>query len=126
MPRTMLTDEHWLKLYSIVRSLGIYDKRNLRLTVEGIFYRLRVGCPWRDVPKEFGNWSNLYRRFNDWSRKGKILEMFQKLIVEPDLEWEFIDGSIVKAHLLEQRSRQAKIFSLILKHPAMMQCRKTR
>ncbi len=51
--------------------MGIYDKPCLRKTVEGIFYRLRVGCPWRDLPTAFGNWNAVYKRFNDWSRKEK-------------------------------------------------------
>jgi transposase len=33
-----------------MRQHGIYDKLNLRIMVEGILYRLRVGCPWRDLP----------------------------------------------------------------------------
>jgi transposase len=98
MPRTQLIDEHWLKLYPILREVGIYGKSYLRLTLEGILYRLRVGCLWRDIPKEFGKWNNLDRRFNEWSRKGKIVQIFKMLVVDPDLEWVFIDGSIVKAH----------------------------
>lgn len=81
-----------------MRQQGVYDKRNLRLTVEGIFYRLRVGCPWRDLPTEFGDWNSIYKGFNDWSSKGKLMKVFKKLVEAPDLEWEFIDGSIVRAH----------------------------
>ena len=44
MPRLMLTDEHWSKLRHIMRQHGIYDKPNLRKIVEGILYRMRVGC----------------------------------------------------------------------------------
>ncbi|WP_434784644.1 transposase, partial [Pseudomonas amygdali] len=33
---------------------SIYNKRDLRTTVEGMLYRMRVGCPWRDLPKAFG------------------------------------------------------------------------
>ena len=98
MPRSMLTDKHWSKLKAIMLEMGIYDKPRLRLTVEGIFYRLRVGCPWRDLPTSFGNWNAVYKRFNEWSRQEKLLKAFKALIIEPDLEWEFIDGSIVKAH----------------------------
>ena len=78
--------------------MGIYDKKELRLTVEGILYRLRVGCPWRDLPREFGNWNAIYRRFNEWSSKGTLLTTFKSLIKNPDLEWEFMDASYVKAH----------------------------
>ncbi len=94
----MLTDELWEKLKIIMLKMGIYDKPCLRKTVEGIFYRLRVGCPWRDLPTAFGNWNAVYKRFNDWSRKEKLMGIFNALVVDPDLEWEFIDGSIVKAH----------------------------
>lgn len=98
MPRLMLTDEHWSKLSLIMLNNGIYDKRSLRLTVEGILHRLRTGEPWRDLPIEFGDWNRVYKRFNDWSRNSKILAVFKALANDPDMEWKFIDGSIVKAH----------------------------
>src|SRR5690606_23355844 len=43
-------------------------------------------------------WNSIYKTFNRWSASNKLMEIFQSLIKEPDLEWEFIDGSIVKAH----------------------------
>ena len=98
MPRTMLTDEQWSKLLPIMREFNIYDKPEHRNTMEGILYRMRVGCPWRDLPESFGLWNSVYKRFNIWSKKGKLVNVFNALVEEPDLEWEFIDGSIVKAH----------------------------
>ena len=98
MSRQMFTDEYWSKLKTIMLSLGIYDKPTLRQTVEGIYYRLRVGCPWRDLPTAFGKWNAVYKRFNAWSLQEKLKGIFQALIVELDLEWVFFDGSIVKAH----------------------------
>jgi transposase len=77
---------------------GIYDKPNLRMMVEGMLYRMRVGCPWRDLPSIFGFWNSVYKKFNRWSSKNKLINIFKALIHDPDLEWEFIDGSIVKAH----------------------------
>lgn len=98
MPRQLFTDEHWDKFKAILLSQGIYDKPTLRQTVEGIYYRMRVGCPWRDLPTEFGNWNAIYKRFNAWSLQEKLMATFQALAVQPDLEWVFIDGSIMKAH----------------------------
>ncbi|ABQ55507.1 ISSod6 transposase, IS1301 [Legionella pneumophila str. Corby] len=40
----------------------------------------------------------IYQKFNRWSSKGKLMCLFKELVQKPDLEWEFIDGSIVKAH----------------------------
>lgn len=98
MPRTMLTDEHWSKLNAIMLKDRVYNKPEHRNTMEGILYRMRTGCPWRDVPESFGDWNTIYRRFNLWSKKGVLMRLFKSLRHEPDLEWEFIDGSIVKAH----------------------------
>jgi transposase len=98
MPRQIFTDVLWTKLKATLLKMGIYNKPNLRLTIEGIFYRLRVGCPWRDLPSVFGNWNAIYKRFNEWSRQRKLMNIFNELVIDPDLEWEFIDGSIVKAH----------------------------
>ena len=42
----------------------IYDKPNLRKMVEAMLYRMRVGCPWRDLPTEFGCWNTIYQQFN--------------------------------------------------------------
>ena len=98
MPRFMLSDEHWSKLKGMMLQENIYNKRDLRMMVEGMFYRLRVGCPWRDLPSCFGRWNSVYKRFNEWSKKRKWLLLFKSLVSEPDTEWEFIDGSYVKAH----------------------------
>lgn len=64
MPRLMLSDEHWSKLREILLHKTIYNKRDLRMTVEGMLYRMRTGCPWRDLPEAFGGWSKVYKRFN--------------------------------------------------------------
>lgn len=98
MARLMLSDERWSKLKGIMLQHKIYDKSNLRKVVEAMLYRMRVGCPWRDLPPEFGFWHSIYQQFNRWSSKDKLMEIFKGLIQQPDLEWEFIDGSIVRAH----------------------------
>ncbi len=98
MARRMLSDERWSKLRAIMHEHGIYRKRHLRKTIEGILYRMRVGCPWRDLPPSFGRWNSVYQAFNRWSADHKLMDIFKALIQEPDLEWEFVDGSIVKAH----------------------------
>lgn len=107
MPRLKLTEEQWSKLKVILQDARIYDKPRLRDTVEGMLYRIRVGCPWRDVPPEFGNWNSIFKRFNDWSKNEKLFLVFKILSRDPDLEWEFIDGTIVKAH--QHSSGAAKI-----------------
>src|SRR5690606_5875437 len=85
MPRLMLSDELWSKLRTIMRQNGIYDKSGLRLTVEGILYRMRVGCPWRDLPSYFGKWNSIYKKFNYWSKNHKVTNIFKQLVHNPEL-----------------------------------------
>jgi hypothetical protein len=53
MPRLMLSDESWAKLEKILLQEAIYNKHNLRMTIEGMLYRIRVGCPCRDLSEAF-------------------------------------------------------------------------
>ena len=68
------------------------------MMVEAMLFRMRVGCPWRDLPVEFGFWNSIYQQFNRWSSKDKLMNVFKDLVQHPDLEWECIDGSIIRAH----------------------------
>jgi transposase len=41
-----------------------------RVVINGIFFRTRSGCPWRDLPEGFGNWKTVYNRHRRWSGDG--------------------------------------------------------
>ena len=41
-----------------------------RTVINGIFFRTRAGCPWRDLPEGFGNWKTVYNRHRRWSLDG--------------------------------------------------------
>lgn len=94
----MLSDELWSKVKEIRLQHQIYNKPNLRMMIEAMLYRMRVGCPWRDLPVEFGFWHSIYQQFNRWSSKDKLMKIFKDLVQDPDLEGEFIEGSGVRAH----------------------------
>ncbi|OPH38533.1 hypothetical protein B5J94_02875 [Moraxella lacunata] len=97
-PRLMLNDKQYKRLKPILLEIGLYDKPNLRKTVEGVLYRMKVGLPWRDLPKYFGKHNTVYKAFNRWSANNKLILLFNKVIDQPGMEWVFIDGSHIKAH----------------------------
>ncbi len=70
MARRMLTDEIWLQLQATLESHGCYDTKNSRNVMEGILWKLRVGCPWYDIPEEFCPWKTAYNKFNRWAKSG--------------------------------------------------------
>ena len=37
--------------------------RDNRLFINAVFWILRTGSPWRDLPPDYGDWKNTHRRF---------------------------------------------------------------
>ena len=69
-----------------------------RLFINAVFWILRTGAPWRDLPPDYGNWNNVNRRFCRW-RDARIWErLLETLIDNPDYEWLMIDASHCKVH----------------------------
>jgi hypothetical protein len=76
MARRVLTDEIWFQLLAVMESKGCYDSKNAREVMEAIIWKLRVGGPWRDIPKEFCPWQTAFDRFNRWAKKGLWTNFF--------------------------------------------------
>lgn len=98
MPRQMLTDEKWAKLFPILIKIGLYAKHNLRIIIEGILYQRRIGCPWRDLPAEFGKWNSIYRQFLRWSKMNVFKKLLKNISTDTDNEWCSVDSTYVKLH----------------------------
>ena len=70
-----------------------------KMSVMGsVYWRARTGVPWRDLPKAFGKWNTVFRRFRRWTKVGVFERLFNVINGEPDLEYAMIDGTIVQAH----------------------------
>jgi transposase len=69
-----------------------------RLFINAVFWILRTGAPWRDLPPDYGDWKNTHRRFCRWRDKGIWEGLLEMAIIEPDLEWLMIDASHIKVH----------------------------
>ncbi|MBB3084672.1 transposase [Geodermatophilus sabuli] len=105
-----LTDEQWAILASLLEALlpvgpkpGRPRKWTLRQLVDGIRFRTRTGCPWRDVPERYGTWQSIYGLFRAWQLAGTwaaILTGLQALGAEAgSIEWVVsVDSTINRAH----------------------------
>lgn len=69
-----------------------------RLFLEAVFWRVRTGSPWRDLPPAFGNWNSQFRRFRRWAKACVFDNLFNAMSGDPDLEYGLIDGAIVQVH----------------------------
>ena len=94
----MVSDVLWQRLEphlpGKVSDAGATAKDN-RLFLEAVFWRVRTGSPWRELPPAFGHWNSQFRR---WARSGIFDHLFNAMSGDPDLDYARIDGTIVQAH----------------------------
>ncbi|MGH3217110.1 MAG: transposase [Streptosporangiaceae bacterium] len=63
-----LTDEEWARLEPLLPSHPRQGHRwnDHRLVIDGVFFRTRAGCSWRDLPGCYGKWQTVYNRHRRW------------------------------------------------------------
>lgn len=93
-----VSDEEWSVLEALMpvrRKSARVDDRKI---MNAIFYVLRTGIPWRDLPERYGPYTTAYNRFNRWSRRGVWKHIFETLAAKSRDGLFFIDSTMVKAH----------------------------
>jgi transposase len=71
---------------------------NDRRVLNGIFWVLRSGAPWRDLPENYGPRTTCYNRFIRWRRAGVWDHIMDALAAGHDAAVQMIDTSIVRVH----------------------------
>ena len=107
MARYELTEFEWKTIKPLLpnkpRGVPRVDDRRV---LNGIFWILRSGSPWADLPERYGPPTMVYNRFNRW-RKARIWDKLMDAIIEAhDGNVQMIDSSIVRVH--QQAAAQKK------------------
>ena len=101
LSRFVVSDAMWLRLEGLcpgkASDRGV-TASDTRLFLEAVFWRVRTGMPWRDLPSGFGNWNSVFRRFRRWAHDGVFDRLFEHVSGDPDMEYALIDGTIVSVH----------------------------
>jgi len=99
-----LTDAQWAVLEPLFRPKRREDGRgrpwqDTRAVLNGVFWVLRTGAPWHDLPSRYPPYQTCHRRFQQWQRSGLLTRLLQKLAEDLrdrgklDLSESFIDAS---------------------------------
>ena len=94
-----LTDKEW----NIIEPLLPNKPRGVprvddRTVLNGIFWVLRTGAPWEDMPSRYGPRTTVYNRFNRWRKAGVWKHILKHLQADIDDEMYMIDSSVVRVH----------------------------
>jgi len=99
MGRYDLTDFEWNVIQPLLpnkpRGVARADDRRV---LNGIFWVLRAGAPWRDLPDRYGPYTTAYNRFNRWRKAGVWDRIMDAITAVYDGKVQMIDSSSVRVH----------------------------
>lgn len=99
MARYDLSDAEWKIIEPLLprKSRGVARVDDRRV-LNGIFWRLRSGAPWADIPERYGPPTTCYNRFVRW-RKAGIWDGLLRAVSEAyNGKIQMIDSSSVRVH----------------------------
>ena len=106
MDRHELTDEQWSAVEPLLPKRTAKTGRkpsDPRLMLNGAFWILCTGAPWRDLPPRFGPWQTVYDHFRNWRKAGVFAAILEALQIKLDraglIDWDLwcVDGASVRA-----------------------------
>jgi len=100
------TDAQWALIEPLLpTSKGKRSRpfRDHRQVLNGIVFRYRTGCAWRDVPERFGPWKTLWKRHARFSKDGTWDRILEQLLAQADaagqIDWQLsIDSTVSRVH----------------------------
>ncbi|MCF3935299.1 IS5 family transposase [Acuticoccus sp. M5D2P5] len=106
MARYDLSEVEWSIIEPLLPpSLPGKQRVDDRCILTGIFWILRTGSPWRDLPARYAPARTVYNRFNRWAKRGVWLAVFEALARDEPAALQLIDSSIVKASARRWRKK---------------------
>jgi transposase len=103
--RHELTETEWARRQPLLppRKPG-KPRKDDRLIIDAILWKLATGAPWRDLPERYGPWQSVYTRFRRWTGAGVWDRLWAAVQRQADaagaLDWAVpcVDGTVVRAH----------------------------
>jgi len=95
MSRYDLTDFEWRVIEPLLpnKPRGVPRVDDLRV-LNGIFWVLRSGAPWRDLPERYGPRTTCYNRFVRWRKAGVWDRMMDAITAAHDSDIQMIDRAL--------------------------------
>ena len=107
MNRGELTNIQWERLHPLLpphkpkTGRPAHDPRPI---INGLWWMLRPGAPWRDLPERYGPWRTVASRFDRWQRAGIWSQLLAAVPAQAEaagqLNWNmhYLDGTRSRAH----------------------------
>jgi putative transposase len=113
-----VSDELWARIEPLLQEdwcpspKGGQPPKDWRRMLNGIIHRLRSGCQWNHLPKQFGDDSTIHRWSQRWCHNGVMENVWAALAAECQelgevcWDWQSADGRLGKARFGGGKGRE--------------------
>lgn len=101
MKKYYIENDKWQIIYGLLKSFGrihVRDELRTRCFIEGVYFIMRTGSQWRELPCYYGGWRGVHRRYDRWCRFGVWTHILSVLSKDYDGDAVMIDATIVRSH----------------------------
>jgi transposase len=97
--RYEISDFEWAIILPLLpnkpRGVARVDDRKV---LNGIYWRLRTGSPWDDIPERYGPSTTCYNRFVRWRKLGVWDAIFEAVSKAYEGRVQMVDSSSIRVH----------------------------
>lgn len=101
MDKYYINEEAFEKIFFYLKSrpnICCKNQEKTRLFLEGVYFIMRTGAQWSEIPACYGRYKTVHKRFLSWAKKDLWNDILSFFAQECDVESVMIDGSIIRAH----------------------------
>ena len=113
MARYDMSDFEWSVIQPTLpnKSRGV-ERVDDRRVLNGIFWVLRSGAPWADLPERYGPHTTCYNRFRRWAKAGIWDRIMDAITDAYDGDVRMIDGTSVRVHRSAATLKKATLIKI--------------
>ena len=100
LPRT-ISDAAWKSLLPFLKAfpnVSVGDPETCRRFLSAVAWINKEGASWRSLPKVYGYWNTIYRRFRRWCDAGVFKALHEHFHDAGELSAILVDSTTVRAH----------------------------
>ena len=97
----MISDVAWKSMLPFLKGIpNVYvgNPETCKRFLSALVWMTKEGATWRALPKVYGYWNSIYRRFGRWCDAGVLEKLHQHFHAAGEISALLIDSTILRAH----------------------------